>query len=286
MTATILDGRPPAASIREEIKSRVEKRVRQGAAAPALQIVRVGTDEAGRLYAERLSKAGAGVGIAVQIDHHDDELNRARLISLIDALNENRSIHGVVVVMPLPKHLKGEIVSERLDPAKDVDGITNTNAAGIYLGRPAHVPSTAAAIMEILDRYEIELTGRDAVVVGRSPVVGKPAAMLLLARHATVTMCHTRTVDLASHTVRADILIAGAGSPGCIRGSMIKPGGVVVDAGINFVGGTVVGDVVFAEAVEMAGAITPVPGGVGPLTNAILLRSVLENAERIEINLT
>ncbi|HEV3310842.1 MAG TPA: bifunctional 5,10-methylene-tetrahydrofolate dehydrogenase/5,10-methylene-tetrahydrofolate cyclohydrolase, partial [Chloroflexota bacterium] len=170
--------------------------------------------------------------------------------------------------------------------AKDVDGITNTNAAGVYLGRPARCPSTAAAIMEILDRYEIELTGRDAVVVGRSPVVGKPAAMLLLARHATVTMCHTRTVDLASHTLRADIIIAAAGSPGCIRGSMIKPGAVVVDAGINIVDGKVVGDVDFDEAVHIAGAITPVPGGVGPLTNAILLRSVLENAERIEINLT
>jgi len=279
VNATILDGRPLAAAIREDVKRRVEILKGRGAPPPALRVVLVGDDESSSLYAGRLQKSGAALSVSVDVDRLDGSVSAPVLVGLIEKLNHHDGVDAVVVAMPLPKHLSSAVVSVALDPTKDVDGITIANAGSLYLGRETHVPSTAAAVMEILTRYAIELRGRNVVVVGRSPVVGKPVAMLLLQQHATVTICHTRTVDLAQHTGSADILVAAVGSPRLITGSMIKAGATVVDAGINPVDGGVVGDVNFDEAVEIAGAITPVPGGVGPLTNVLVMRSVLENAE-------
>jgi methylenetetrahydrofolate dehydrogenase (NADP+) / methenyltetrahydrofolate cyclohydrolase len=280
LTATILDGRPLAATLRQGLRPRVQAFASRGMPGPSLRIVLIGEDEAGALYAERLRKSGSNLGISVVVDHYRDSLTPAELAGAIEDLNVEPAIDGVIVAMPLPEQLPSDIISASLDPTKDVDGITVSNAGCLYLGRPAHVPSTAAAILELLKANDVEIRGRDAVVVGRSPVVGKPAALLLLREHATVTVCHTRTKDLKSHTLRADILVAAAGRRHCIRGNMMKPGAVVIDAGINATEGGIVGDVDFDEAVEVAGAVTPVPGGVGPLTNVLLLRSVVENAER------
>ena len=279
MSATLLQGREVAAAIGEAIGTRVEAITAAGEAPPSLRILLVGNDDASAVYAGGLQKAGVKLGMSVEIDTYDQNLTEEELSTAVATLNDEASVDGVIVAMPLPKHLSSSIVSSSLDARKDVDGITIANAGSLYLGNPVHVPSTAAAILELLKRNEIPLKGAEVVVVGRSPVVGKPVAMLLVREHSTVTMCHTRTVDLAAHTLRADILIAAAGSPRCITGDMIKPGAVVIDAGINVVEGGIVGDVAFDEAVEVARSITPVPGGVGPLTNVLLLQSVVENAE-------
>jgi len=279
MSARIVDGRAMAAAIRDDLKSRVTRLVATGKRAPSLRIVLVGDDEASHIYARRLEKAGGNVGITVAIDRYTSDRSETGLASTIHALNSDAQVDGVIVAMPLPKHLSSDIVSTALDPRKDVDGITILNAGNLYLGRPGHVPSTAASIMEILHRSEIEVSGRRAVVLGRSPVVGKPVALQLLREHATVTICHTRTVNLGDVTREADILVVAAGSAGCIDGSMIKPGATVIDAGINATKSGIAGDVDFDSAAEVAGAITPVPGGVGPLTNVLLLEAVVSNHE-------
>lgn len=279
MTATLLDGKAAAADLRAHLKSRLEA-LRQNAVTPALRIILVGEAEPARLYADRLVKAAENIGVSAAIDATKESLDETELVGMIASTNEEPNLDGVVVAMPLPGHLSGMAVSAALDPSKDVDGITITNAGKLYLGEESHIPSTAAAIMHLLNVYDVPLSGQNAVVVGRSPVVGKPATLLLLREHATVTVAHTRTHDLPGLTGKADIVVAAAGRAGLIRGEMLKPGAVVIDTGINVVDGRVVGDVVFEEAVEIASAITPVPGGVGPLTNVLLLTQVVDNAER------
>jgi methylenetetrahydrofolate dehydrogenase (NADP+)/methenyltetrahydrofolate cyclohydrolase len=280
MTASRIDGKAIAASLREDLKARVARLAASERGPPSLRILIVGDDEATHIYAGRLEKAGIALGVTVSIDAHGAETTDIELRRLIETVNADDSIDGVIVGMPLPKHLSSEIVSTCLAPEKDVDGITVVNAGRLYLGGEGHVPSTAASIMEIIKRSGVEIRGKRAVVLGRSPVVGKPVALLLLREHATVTICHTRTINLPSVTREADILVAAAGSAGCITGAMIKPGALVIDAGINAVESGIVGDVDFDSAVAVAGAITPVPGGVGPLTNVLLLDSVVRNAEQ------
>jgi methylenetetrahydrofolate dehydrogenase (NADP+)/methenyltetrahydrofolate cyclohydrolase len=205
---------------------------------------------------------------------------QADLLSVIAALNVDPVVDGLLIQLPLPPPLDERAVLEAVDPGKDVDGFTFANIGRLVENRPRFVPSTPAGILEILDRAGIEFAGRRAVVVGRSEIVGKPLAFLLLHRHATVTICHSRTADLAAETRRADILAAAAGRPGLITGGMVKPGAVVVDVGITRVDGKLVGDVDFPSVSQVASALTPVPGGVGPMTVAMLLQNTLQAFER------
>lgn len=277
-SARILDGKGMANSIRDGLKDTVASFPKLDATPPSLHVVVAGDNAANRVYAERLQKSGRHLGVSVDIDRLPVEVADEGMVLTLTRLNKDDSVDGIVVALPLPDRFSADIVTTHLDPIKDVDGITVTNAGNLYLGRHGNVPSTAAAIMEILHRAEVEIKGKRAVLVGRSLVVGKPIAHLLLREHATVTICHTRTVDLPAVTREADILVAAAGSPCGINGSMIKPGATVIDAGINVVHGAITGDVDFSSAVEVAGAITPVPGGVGPLTTLLLLTAVVNRA--------
>jgi methylenetetrahydrofolate dehydrogenase (NADP+)/methenyltetrahydrofolate cyclohydrolase len=220
------------------------------------------------------------VGIAGRFVELEGEATESSVASTIRGLNDDPTIDGVIVQMPLPPTIRLRSVVDAIDPAKDIDGIHPLNAGLLRLGYDGFLPATAHAAVEILRRSGIEIAGRDAVVIGRSAVVGMPAAFLLLREDATVTVCHRRTQDLAAHVRRADIVVVAAGRPGLVTGAMLKPGAVVVDVGINVVDGRLVGDVDFASAREVAAAITPVPGGVGPLTNALLLTHLIRAAER------
>ena len=220
------------------------------------------------------------VGIASRQLRPPADVPQADLLALIRDLNADPAVHGILVQLPLPTPLDERAVLESVAPEKDVDGFTFGNVGRLVENQPRFVPCTPAGILELLDREQVALQGRRAVVVGRSEIVGKPVALLLLHRHATVTICHSRTADLAAETRRADVLIAAAGRPRLIRGEMLKPGAVVIDVGINRVEGRLVGDVDFDSAAEVASAITPVPGGVGPMTVAMLLRNTLHAFEQ------
>ena len=284
MTARILDGKAVAGAVLSELDSHV-RRLDHAGIQVRLVYVSAGSSEAGEVYLRRLSSLARRHGIVVDAVILPELVSVATLENEIRALSDDDTVDGVLIESPLPEHLRDADVSRTLDPAKDVDGVTIENAGRLYAGRPAMVPSTAAAMMEILAHYEIEPTGKRAVVVGRSRIVGHPAAELLLHHHATVTVAHSRTRDLASVISEAEILFAAVGRPRLITGDMIRPGAIIVDAGINVVDGQLTGDVDFASSVLTAEAITPVPGGVGPVTNAVLLRSLVRAAEARRSNL-
>jgi methylenetetrahydrofolate dehydrogenase (NADP+)/methenyltetrahydrofolate cyclohydrolase len=220
------------------------------------------------------------VGIDARFVELEGEATETAVVETIRDLNADARVDGVIVQMPLPPTIRLRPVIDAIDPAKDIDGIHPLNAGLLRLGYDGFLPATAHASVEILRRSGIEIAGRDAVVIGRSAVVGMPAAFLLVKEDATVTVCHTRTRDLATKTKGADIVVVAAGRPGLVTGDMLKPGAVVVDVGINIVDGRIVGDVEFESAARVASAITPVPGGVGPLTNALLLTHLIRAAER------
>ncbi len=247
---------------------------------PGLRVLIVGRDAPSMVYLERILRGCAKVGIDAGFVELDGEATEARVTAAVRELNADPAVDGVIVQMPLPPTIRMRAVIDAIDPAKDIDGIHPLNAGLLRLGYDGFLPATAHAAVEILRRSGIEIAGRDATVIGRSAVVGMPAAFLLVQEDATVTVCHSRTRDLASHVRRADIVVVAAGHPGLVTGAMLKPGAVVVDVGINVVDGHIVGDVDFASAVEVASAITPVPGGVGPLTNALLLSHLMRAAER------
>lgn len=279
MTATIIDGRAIARDVREQLRLRVQALAEAGREAPHLRIVLASDDADQEMYANRLQKTGSALGIEVEIDKVAEGLTDELLAQRIQSLNRDERVHGVIVTMPLPAHLSAETVYSLLDPAKDVDGVTLLNAGRLYLGQPAHPPSTAAAIMDLVHSVSSTIRGMNAVVLGRSAIVGKPAWLLLMREGATVTQCHTGTTDLGYHTRQADILVAAAGRAHIVTADMVKPGAIVIDAGINEAEDGVTGDVDFAAVREVASAITPVPGGVGPVTNVVLLREVVANAE-------
>ena len=231
-------------------------------------MVIVGRDAPSAVYLERILRGCAKVGIDAGFVELEGEATEASVVAAVRELNDDPAVDGVIVQMPLPPAIRLRAIVDAIDPAKDIDGIHPLNAGLLRLGYDGFLPATAHAAIEILRRSGIEIEGRDAVVIGRSAVVGMPAAFLLVQEDATVTVCHSRTRDLAAHVARADIVVVAAGHPGLVTGAMLKPGAVVVDVGINVVDGHIVGDVDFASAVEVASAITPVPGGVGPLTNA------------------
>jgi methylenetetrahydrofolate dehydrogenase (NADP+)/methenyltetrahydrofolate cyclohydrolase len=248
---------------------------------PGLATVLVGEDPASQIYVRTKQKACAEVGIASFPYEIPASVSQNELLFLIEDLNKNPDVHGMLVQLPLPQGLDERSVLEAVDPSKDVDGFHPTNVGRLVAGRVDLLPCTPAGIIELIDRTGVPIEGAEAVVVGRSNIVGKPTAVLLLHRHATVTICHTRTRDLAATTRRADILVVAAGRPRVVTGDMVKPGACVIDVGMNRVEGKLMGDVDFEAAREVAGAITPVPGGVGPMTVAMLLRNTL-TASRIQ----
>ena len=279
MAATILDGRALAKTMREELHAEIQEFTATNRAAPVLAVVQVAGDAASDSYVRSINKACDAVGITFL--HHllPGDTAQARLEMTVRALSTDDTVHGVLLQLPLPKELDTTGAIAQLDPRKDVDGVTPTSAGLLAQGLPSLLPNTPAGGMELLRRNGIELAGRRAIVVGRSNIVGKPMALLLLREHATVTIAHSRTPDLAAVVREADIVAAAVGRAGIITGDMLKPGAVVVDFGINLLDdGRMVGDVDFGSAAAVAGAITPVPGGTGPVTNVMLLRNVLQAA--------
>jgi len=275
-----LKGAPVAAAINERAQKVLTALMQRGIT-PTLAIVRVGTREDDLAYESGAVKRCEKVGVLVRRETLPADITQQELLSKIAELNADEALHGILVLLPLPKHLDGEAVRQALSPDKDVDGITDGSLAGVFTGSgKGFAPCTAQACVEILDHYGIDCTGKRAVIVGRSLVVGKPVSMLLLAKHATVTVCHTRTVDLPSITKNAEILIAAAGKAGAVGAEQLSAGQTVVDVGINFVDGTMCGDVDFNAALDVVAAITPVPGGVGTVTTSVLVSHVVEAARR------
>jgi methylenetetrahydrofolate dehydrogenase (NADP+)/methenyltetrahydrofolate cyclohydrolase len=283
--ARLLLGAPIAAEIRASVRDDIASFVERRGFAPSLAIVLVGRDAPSAVYLRQIMRSceAAGIGgrlVEIESDGSSPADLEAAVTDAIRALNDDPLVAGIIVQMPLPPSVRLRTVIDTIDPAKDIDGIHPLNAGLLRLGFEGFLPATAHAAIEILHRYDIPIEGRDAVVVGRSNVVGMPAAFMLVREHATVTVCHSRTRDLEAHVGKAEILIVAAGRPGLISGAMLRPGVVVVDVGINVVGDRIVGDVDFDSARQVAGAITPVPGGVGPVTNALLLTHLVRAAVR------
>jgi methylenetetrahydrofolate dehydrogenase (NADP+) / methenyltetrahydrofolate cyclohydrolase len=279
--ALVLAGGPIAADIRERVRVDVEAFRRRRGFVPALAVLHVGRSAAFQVYARQILRTCQQVGIEVRDERLDGRTSVARVRERLAAFSSDPRVAGVILQQPLPRGLALQAIVDALDPAKDVDGISPLNAGRLAMGYAAFAPATAEAVAEILDRSGRTLEGLHAVVIGRSNVVGRPVAQLLLRRHCTVTVCHRRTRDLGSHTRQADVLVVAAGSPGLVQGDMLKAGATVIDVGTNVVDGRIVGDVDAASAVRVAGAITPVPGGVGPVTNAILVEHVVQAARRL-----
>src|SRR6187200_2102853 len=277
--ARLLEGGPIADEIRTAVAEDVASFTASNGRPPGLAVVIVGRDAPSTVYLERILRGCAKVGIHAEFVELEGEATEASVVATIRDLNADPTVDGVIVQMPLPRTIRLRSVVDAIDPAKDIDGIHPLNAGLLRLGYDGFLPATAHAAVEILRRSGIEIEGRRAVVVGRSAVVGMPAAFLLVRENATVTVCHSRTRDLQHHLKDAEIVVVAAGQPGLITGSMLRRGAVVVDVGINVVDGKVVGDVDFESASKVASAITPVPGGVGPLTNAMLISHLVRAAE-------
>ncbi len=278
MAARILDGRALAQQRRAQLAEQVAAFTARHGVAPCLAAVLVGANPASRQYVESKARAGGTVGIRSETFQLAGDTPEEDCLALIDDLNRRADVHGILPQLPLPAQIDPQHVFERLDPDKDVDGLSPANAGRLVLGHPRLAPCTPLGILALIDHAGVALDGAEVVVVGRSNIVGKPVALLALARHATVTICHSRTPDLGAHTRRADVLISAVGRPRMIRREMIKPGAVVIDVGNGRVDGKTVGDVDFDGVREIAGAITPVPGGVGPMTIAMLLENTLAAA--------
>ena len=277
----ILDGKTVAASVLAGVKTGVQAFSHKTGITPTLAVVLVGDFPPSKIYVRNKKKAADEVGIASRDYLFPEGCSQDTVQDTLREINANPSIHGILLQLPLPGGLDEDRAINAISPDKDVDGLHPFNLGCLLAGKPRLVPCTPAGCLEILDHYGIELKGVDAVILGRSRLVGKPLAQLLLGRHATVTMCHTRTRDLAAHTRRADVLCVAAGKAGVVTGDMVKEGAVIIDVGITRLDtGKLVGDVDFESASRKARAITPVPGGVGPMTIAMLLRNTLLAAEQ------
>jgi len=286
MPATILDGKQLAQQIRSELAEEVVEFIQNNGAVPCLAAVLVGEDPASEVYVRNKRKACEGVGIESQLHRLSVDVPADELLRLIAKLNKDNEVHGILVQLPLPKQIDASKVLLAVSPAKDVDAFHPENVGRLVQGRPRFLPCTPYGVQQLLVRNKIEIAGRHVVIVGRSDIVGRPLSIMLSQRgpggDATVTLCHSRTRDLAAVTRQADILIAAIGQPKFITAEMIRPGAAVIDVGINRTDAGLVGDVDFEPALEVAGAITPVPGGVGPLTIAMLLRNTLAAARALE----
>ena len=278
----VLDGTKIAGEIRGSVRDEAKLLKQKTGIVPGLAVVLVGDDPASEIYVGRKAKACEEAGFASRQYRLAAATGEGELLNLIDVLNKDSLIHGILVQLPLPVHISTKKVIAAIDPLKDVDGFHPYNVGGLVSGSPLFVPCTPRGIMELISCTGIELAGKEAVVVGRSNIVGKPMALLLLERHATVTICHSRTRDLPQVTSRADVLIAAVGKPHMITGDMVKKGAVVIDVGVNrLASGKLAGDVAFDEVFPKTSYITPVPGGVGPMTIAMLMRNTLDAAIRL-----
>jgi methylenetetrahydrofolate dehydrogenase (NADP+)/methenyltetrahydrofolate cyclohydrolase len=280
MAAEIIDGKAIAQAVRAEVREEVAAWMDGGGTQPGLATVLVGDDPASAVYVGGKQKASAEAGIA-GFDHRlPQDTPHEEVQRLLLELNEDARVHGILLQLPTPPQVDGPALTELIDPRKDVDGLTPVSTGLLHKGLPGLRPATPLGVIELLRRHDVALEGAEAVVVGRSDLVGKPVAALLLAENATVTTCHSRTRDLPEVCRRADVLIAAVGRPEMIRGDWVKDGAVVIDVGINRTDAGLAGDVHFASAAERARLITPVPGGVGPMTIAMLLRNTLDAARR------
>ncbi|MBA2381767.1 MAG: bifunctional 5,10-methylenetetrahydrofolate dehydrogenase/5,10-methenyltetrahydrofolate cyclohydrolase [Chloroflexi bacterium] len=277
--ARLLQGGPIATEIRQAVSEDVVAYVERVGRRPVLAVVICGRDAPSMVYLGQILRSCEKVGIEGRLVEVDGEASESSVVEAIQALNGDPEVNGIIVQMPLPPTIRLRAVVEAIDPSRDIDGIHPMNAGLLRLGYDGFLPATAHAAVEILRRSAIEIEGRRAVVIGRSAVVGMPAAFLLVRENATVTVCHSRTRDLARHVKDAEIVVVAAGHPGLVTGSMVRRGVVVVDVGINVVDGAIVGDVDFDSVRPLASAITPVPGGIGPLTNALLLAHLMRAAK-------
>ena len=272
----LIDGKKVAKEIRDAIGREVEQLKAKSGKVPGLATVLVGEDPASAVYVRSKNKICKELGF-ISLEHILPQDTREKdLLALVEELNSNEAISGILVQLPLPRHIDSIKILEAIDPAKDVDGFHPVSMGRLMMGTAVLAPCTPSGIIEMLDRYDVEIEGKHAVVLGRSNIVGKPVAMLLLHRNATVTLCHSRTRDLPEVTRTADILITAVGKPKMVTGEMVKQGAVVIDVGINRVDGKLVGDVAFDEVEPKASLITPVPGGVGPMTIAMLMQNTLK----------
>ena len=284
MTGRVIDGIALAAQIKTEVSTRVSA-LKSDGIVPGLAVILVGADSASQVYVRNKVAACEKAGIHSLLERYPAELTEAELLTRINALNQDTTIHGILVQLPLPKHINTHRVIEAIAAQKDVDGFHISNAGLLMTGTPLFRPCTPYGVMKMLEAENVEIKGAVAVVVGASNIVGKPMALLLQAAGATVTICNSKTRDLAWHTQHADIVVVATGKAGMLTGAMIKPGATVIDVGINRDSdGKLCGDVDFKSAIEVASAVTPVPGGVGPMTIAMLLVNTVEAAERTQLS--
>lgn len=279
MAATLIDGRAVAKAFKEEIALRTARMIEDGIA-PHLAVVLVGENPASQVYVRNKENGCIKAGIRSTVIRLDEDCTQEELEKTVVSLNEDESVHGILVQLPLPKGLDEARVLHLIDPDKDVDGFHAMNSGRLMNGQKGFVPCTPLGVMKLLESYGVDPNGKHAVVIGRSNIVGKPMAMLLLQANATVTVCHSRTQNLAEITKQADILVAAVGRANFVTADMVKPGAAVIDVGINRVDGKIVGDVDFDAVSEIAGHITPVPGGVGQMTIAMLLANTLDAAAK------
>ncbi|WP_298398210.1 bifunctional methylenetetrahydrofolate dehydrogenase/methenyltetrahydrofolate cyclohydrolase FolD [uncultured Azonexus sp.] len=280
MTAQIIDGKALAEELRQSFKARVETLTAKGHK-PGLVVILVGEDPASQVYVKNKVNGCLAIGMHSEKIVYEKDVDQQVVLDKIAELNADPSIHGILVQLPLPKHFDEEKVLEAISAEKDVDGFHAENVGALSQGAPRFIPCTPYGVMKMFEKGNVDLTGQEAVVIGRSNIVGKPMAMLLINAGATVTVCHSKTRDLKFHTSRADIVVAAVGKPKFVKGDMIKPGAVVIDVGINRLpDGKLCGDVDFDDCLAVAGQITPVPGGVGPMTITMLLANTIEAAER------
>ena len=277
--AEILDGKETAASLETVLKERLAK-LRKQQLEPKLAIILAGSSKPSAMYASFMQKVAKGYGIESEIFRESEDITEEELGSLITDLSHDREITGILMMMPLPKGVSEEKMISLIDPDKDVDGLTDTNSGRLFAGKEGLFGCTPRAVMAILDHYHINPDGKKAVVIGRSNVIGKPVSLMLLKKNATVTICHSHTKDVAHITKDADILVAAVGHAGYVTADMVKEGAVVIDVGINRVNGKTVGDVAFEEVAEKAGAITPVPGGVGSVTTTMVIENIIAAGEK------
>ncbi|MGQ2992581.1 bifunctional methylenetetrahydrofolate dehydrogenase/methenyltetrahydrofolate cyclohydrolase FolD [Variovorax sp.] len=281
MTAQLIDGNALAKTIRAEVAGRTAALKARGVN-PALSIILVGEDPASQVYTKHKVNDSTQTGLSATLETYPADLSEADLLARIRVLNDDPAVHGILVQLPLPKHMDSQKVIETISPAKDVDGFHVASAGALMTGAPGFWPCTPFGCMKMLESIGYDLRGKHAVVIGRSNIVGKPMAMMLLAKSATVTICHSATQDLGAITRQADVIVAAVGKLNLLTADMVKPGAVVIDVGMNRkADGKLAGDVDFDGVKEVAGWITPVPGGVGPMTRAMLLANTLEAAERV-----
>jgi len=280
MAATLIDGKSLAAAVRASQKSVVDSLAARGAR-PGLAAILAGDDPASRVYVRNKARACEEAGVRSETHEFPETVSESELIECIARLNADRAVHGILVQLPLPRHLDAGRILAKISPSKDVDGFHAANLGALVQGSPGFIPGTPAGVMRMLEHAGVPLAGKNATIVGRSTIVGKPLALLLLQKDATVTICHSKTAGLAAVTRQADVLIAAVGRAKLITADMVKPGSCVIDVGINRLpDGKLAGDVDFAAVKEVAGSITPVPGGVGPMTVAMLIVNTVHAAEQ------